>query len=170
MSWRALIGALVMFGASATARADVFTAVLPINVVDEVVVAELDAANVAFSAAWVAGNIDGLANAYTPDAIVHPPAGGVLTTPEQIRALWAPIANQSRVGHRLEPTLRQRLNSEDEVLEMGRWHTARTNEAGEAPWVSGCYTVIWRKDGVGWRMRYDSWTAPNAHDWACRPR
>jgi hypothetical protein len=53
---------------------------------------------------------------------------------------------------------------------MGRWHSARADEAGEAAWVSGCYTVIWREDSGRWRMRYDSWTAPNDASWACRPR
>jgi ketosteroid isomerase-like protein len=153
------------------ARADIINAIQPIHIVDEATAAELDAANSAFSAAWVAGDIDTLVAAYPSDAVVHPPAGGVLTTTAQIRNLWAPIVNQSRGGHRLEPTMRQRLESDDEILEMGRWHTARANEAGEAPWVSGCYTVIWRREGDGhWRMRYDSWTAPNDHDWACRPR
>lgn len=67
----------------------------------------LDAANAAFSAAWVAGDVDALMDAYTPDAVVHPPAGGVLTLPESIRPVWAAIVEWRRVGHRLEPTLRQ---------------------------------------------------------------
>jgi ketosteroid isomerase-like protein len=132
-------------------------------------ISALDDANAAFSAAWMAGDVDALMAAYADDAVVHPPAGGVLTTPAQIRTVWAPIANWRRVGHRLEPTLRQPLGGGD-VLEMGRWHSARANEAGEAPWISGCYTVIWRNQGGRWRMRYDSWTAANENDWACRPR
>lgn len=136
--------------------------------VSEVIVA-LDEANAAFSAAWVAGDVDAIMAAYTEDAIVHPPAGGVLTTPAHIRTVWAPITNWQRVGHRLEPTVREALSG-GEVLEMGRWHSARRNEAGEAPWTSGCYTVIWRNDNGRWRMRYDSWTAANDNSWACRPR
>lgn len=132
------------------------------------VVSELDAANAAFSAAWVAGDVDALLDAYTADAIVHPPAGGVLTSREAIRPVWAPIVNWQRVGHRLEPTLRRALDS-GEVLEMGRWHSSRTVE-GQSPWLSGCYTVIWRREGRAWRMAYDSWTAANDASWACRPR
>jgi ketosteroid isomerase-like protein len=130
---------------------------------------ELDAANTGFSAAWLAGDIEAIMAAYTQDAVVHPPAGGVLTTREQVRGVWAPIASWNRAGHRLEPTLRQRLSG-GEVLEMGRWHSARLDDSGAATWVSGCYTVIWREDGGHWRMRYDSWTAPNDESWACRPR
>jgi ketosteroid isomerase-like protein len=131
--------------------------------------AELDAANAAFSEAWVAADTDALLAAYTDDAVVHPPAGGVLTTPAHVRALLGPAPSQRRVGHRLEPTLRQTLRG-GEVLEMGRWHSARENEAGEAPWSSGCYTVIWRNDAGRWRMKYDGWTAANDNSWACRPR
>ncbi|HRP11943.1 MAG TPA: DUF4440 domain-containing protein [Terricaulis sp.] len=129
---------------------------------------ELDAANSAFSAAWVAGDVDALLDAYTADAIVHPPAGGVLTSREAIRPVWAPIADWQRAGHRLEPTLRRTLAS-GEVLEMGRWHSSRTVQ-GQSPWLSGCYTVIWRREGRHWRMAYDSWTAANDASFACRPR
>lgn len=171
MRLAAALAALALIVGGCAARADVINPILPIGVVSEDVAAELDAANTAFSAAWVAGDVDALVNAYTPDAVVHPPAGGVLTTPEQIRGLWGPIVNQNLVGHRLEPTVRRRLTSEHEVLEMGRWHTAGRGDDGAAPWVSGCYTVIWRSDDVaGWRMLYDSWTAPNDASWACRPR
>lgn len=52
---------------------------------------------------------------------------------------------------------------------MGRWHSAREVE-GQAPWLTGCYTVIWRREAGGWRMAYDSWTAANDASWACRPR
>lgn len=135
---------------------------------DDVPAEALDAANAAFSAAWVAGDIDALVNAYTEDAVVHPPAGGVLTTREQVRGLWAPIATQQRVGHRLEPTLR-RLLGDGRVLEMGRWHSSRVDD-GQSPWRSGCYTVIWRRDDGRWRMEYDAWTGVNENSWACRPR
>ena len=138
------------------------------NAVASNIAAELDAANTAFSAAWVAGDVDALLDAYTADAIVHPPAGGVLTSREAIRPVWAPITNWQRAGHRLEPTLRRTLAS-GEVLEMGRWHSSRTVE-GQSPWLSGCYTVIWRREGRAWRMAYDSWTAANDASWACRPR
>lgn len=161
-----LIGLLACVGA---ACASVEQSVSANGAVSAAVAVELDAANTAFSAAWVAGDVDALLDAYTTDAVVHPPAGGVLISHESIRPVWDGIVNQQRVGHRLEPTLRQMLGG-GEVLEMGRWHAARRNDAGEAPWTSGCYTVIWRNDGGTWRMRYDGWTGVNDASWACRPR
>lgn len=164
---RSLLVALVACVAGACATADAPSAVN--NAVPPAIVSELDAANTAFSAAWVAGDVDVLLGAYTSDAVVHPPAGGVLVSHESIRPVWDGIVSQRRVGHRLEPTLRQSLSG-GEVLEMGRWHAARQNDAGEAPWTSGCYTVIWRNDDGRWRMRYDGWTGVNDASWACRPR
>lgn len=171
MNNRALVAlaTLLSVGGVSTARAESIWPVVAIWPIDFETAAALDEANAAFSAAWVAGDVDTLMSAYTSDAVVHPPAGGVLTSPESIRPVWAGILEWRRVGHRLEPTLRQSLSG-GEVLEMGRWHSARTNDAGESPWISGCYTVIWRNDEGRWRIRYDAWTAANDASWACRPR
>jgi ketosteroid isomerase-like protein len=156
----------VLIAACNVARADSIGERAPVTAE---VASELDAANAAFSAAWTAGDVDALVGSYTQVAVVHPPAGGVLTTREQIRGVWAPIVNWQRVGHRLEPTLRWALEP-GLVLEMGRWHSSRTVD-GQSPWLSGCYTVIWRRGGDGrWRMDYDAWTAANENSWACRPR
>jgi ketosteroid isomerase-like protein len=160
----ALLGALIAAGCAKTRAIPTEAA----DAVDAQTDASLEAANAAFSAAWLAGDVDAIMDAYTDAAVVHPPAGGVLTTPEQIRGVWAPIVNWERAGHRLEPTLRRPLAS-GLVLEMGRWHSSR-NVDGEAAWASGCYTVVWRREGDAWRMEYDGWTAPNDASWACRPR
>jgi ketosteroid isomerase-like protein len=137
-------------------------------VVSAATVAALDAANSAFSDAWVAGDVDALLAAYTDDAVLHPPAGGVLTTPDARKGLWASIVNTERIGHRIEPTVRQTLGP-GLVLEMGRWHSSVMTD-GQAPWSTGCYSVVWREDVGQWRMKYDAWTAPNDASWACRPR
>lgn len=163
-----LAAALALASGCANTALKSTSAIAGANVVASGVVVELDAANTAFSTAWVAGDVDALLDAYTADAIVHPPAGGILTSREAIRAVWAPIVDWRRAGHRLEPTLRRTLVS-GEVLEMGRWHSSRTVE-GQSPWLSGCYTVIWRREGRTWRMAYDSWTGANDASWACRPR
>jgi ketosteroid isomerase-like protein len=161
-----VFSAFMLIAASTTARADAPLSRAPVSVE---ITAELDAANAAFSAAWLAGDVDAILGSYTQVAIVHPPAGGVLTTREQIRGVWAPIANWQRVGHRLEPTLRWALEP-GLILEMGRWHSSRTVN-GQSPWLSGCYTVIWRRGGNGrWRMDYDAWSVANDQSWACRPR
>lgn len=132
--------------------------------------AALDAANAAFSRAYMAGEAETVIAAYTEDAILHPPAGGVLVGAAGVRGYWGPIANRRSAGHRLEANLRRHL-APDVVLEMGRWHSQSLRDGEPQPWSTGCYTVIWRRgtDG-GWRLEFDTWTGVIEADWACRPR
>lgn len=132
--------------------------------------AALDAANAAFSRAYVAGDAEEVIAAYTQDAVLHPPAGGVLVGAAKVREYWGPIANRRSAGHRLEANLRRHL-APDVVMEIGRWHSQSLRDGEPQPWSSGCYTVIWRRgaDG-GWRLEFDTWTGPIEADWACRPR
>jgi ketosteroid isomerase-like protein len=140
------------------------------NTVDAETNAELDAANQAFSAAYLRSDSAALADAYTEDAVLHPPAGGVLVGRARIGRYWAPVRT-SRSGHRIEPMLRRDLG-DGHVLEVGRWHSRTRSESGaEGPWLWGCYTVVWKRgaDEV-WRMHFDGWSAPHEEEWACRPR
>jgi ketosteroid isomerase-like protein len=140
------------------------------DTVPAAIAAQLDAANAAFSRAFVAGDGATMALAYTADAILHPPRGGVITGGNRVGEYWRPVRAGTKLGHRLEPTLRRML-APDVVLEMGRWHD-RPVVAGntEPPWVSGCYTVIWHRGADGnWRMSYDGWTAAMEAPTACRP-
>lgn len=132
--------------------------------------AALDAANAAFSRAYVAGDSATVLAAYTRDAVLHPPAGGVLVGAEQVREYWGPIANRRAAGHRLEANLRRHL-APDVVMEIGRWHSQSLRDGEPQPWSTGCYTVIWRRGtDMAWRMEFDTWTGPIQADWACRPR
>lgn len=140
------------------------------DTVPAAVAAQLDAANAGFSRAFVAGDGATMALAYTADAILHPPRGGVITGGTRVTDFWRPVRAGTKLGHRLEPTLRRML-APDVVLEMGRWHD-RPVVAGnsEPPWVSGCYTVIWQRGTDGnWRMSYDGWTNVMEATTACRP-
>lgn len=138
--------------------------------IDARTAAALDAANSAFSAAWVRGDSAALVQAYTRTGIVHPPAGGVLVGSARLGRYWGPSPGD-RVGHRIEPSLRRPLGA-GHVLEVGRWHSRRRDADGVVgPWLWGCYTVVWEL-GVDerWRMLFDTWSEPHEEEWACRPR
>ncbi len=130
----------------------------------------LTRANDDFSRAWVAGEVARIVAAYSDDAVIHPPAGGVLATPAAVRGFWSGLPDRRGQGeHRLEPTLR-RLLAPTTVLELGRWHTGVIRN-GALVRETGCYTLIWRETDEGrWRIGYDAWSAPNPASWACRPR
>lgn len=157
-------------GASHPAPTTPSAAAGPVDTVTTLVARALDQANAAFSAAWVARDWEAIVGMYTADAILHPPAGGVLVGADRIAAFWRPIASSQPLGHRLEPTVRRELAS-GVVLETGRWHSRRMRDGQEEDWIRGCYTLVWRLESDGrWRMEYDAWTNPIPADWACVPR
>jgi ketosteroid isomerase-like protein len=135
----------------------------------EGVSATLDAANAAFSAAYMSGDVEAILAAYTADALVQTPQGDVISTPEALRVMWAPIA-QMRPGttHSLTSTFRQ-FTGADEVLEAGRYEISSRTAEGEQRWRRGCYTLVWRRIGGRWLIHYDMWTAPRDPAPSCEP-
>jgi ketosteroid isomerase-like protein len=143
---------------------------LPADTVDAATARALDAANAAFSRAVVAGDAAVVVAAYHDDAVLHPPAGGVLVGTDRVREFWGGLAPGRNAGHRLEANYRREL-APGVVLEIGRWHSQGMRDGVPGEWTSGCYTVIWRRDDAGaWRLQYDGWTNPIEADWACVPR
>ena len=131
--------------------------------------ATLDAANAEFSAAYMRGDVEAILEAYTVDALVQTPQGDVISTPEALRAMWAPIA-QVREGatHGLTSTFRQFIG-QDEVLEAGRYEISSRTAEGEQRWRRGCYTLVWRRIEGRWLIHYDMWTAPRDPAPTCEP-
>lgn len=131
--------------------------------------AQLDALNAEFSAAYIRGDVEGVLAAYTADALVQTPQGDVISTPDALRAMWAPIA-QARPGttHALTSTFRQFVG-EDEVLEAGRYEIGSRTEAGEQRWRRGCYTLVWLRIDGRWLIHYDTWTLPRDPAPTCEP-
>jgi ketosteroid isomerase-like protein len=131
--------------------------------------ATLDAANAEFSAAYMRGDVEGILAAYTADALVQTPQGEVISTPEALRAQWAPVA-QIRPGttHALTSTFRQFMG-QDEVLEAGRYEISSRTDEGDQRWRRGCYTLIWRRIEGRWLIHYDMWTAPRDPGPSCEP-
>jgi ketosteroid isomerase-like protein len=135
----------------------------------EGVSATLDAENAGFSAAYMRGDVEAVLAAYAPDALVQTPEGGVVSTPEALRALWAPIANiRPGTTHALTSTYRQ-FTGADEVLEAGLYEISTRTAEGETRWRRGCYTLVWRRIEGHWRIEYDSWTRPLDPAQSCEP-
>lgn len=129
--------------------------------------ARLDAENAAFSAAYMRGDVEAILAAYTPDALVQTPQGGVVSTPEALRAMWAPVAQSGpRATHSLTSTFRQFLG-EDEVLEAGSYVIG--SRSGEGTPIHGCYTLLWRRIEGRWLIHYDTWTPPRDPAPSCAP-
>ena len=135
----------------------------------EGVSATLEAENTAFSAAYMRGDVEAVLAAYTSDALVQTPDGAVISTPEALRAMWAPIANiRPGTTHALTSTYRQ-FTGADEVLEAGRYEISTRTAEGETRWRRGCYTLVWRRIEGRWLIEYDMWTRPLDPAPTCEP-
>jgi ketosteroid isomerase-like protein len=155
---------------AAFALAACATAPAPQNTsVDAATAATLDAANTAFSAAFMRGDVETILAAYTPDALVQTPEGGVSTSAESLRALWEPVRTSGPTStHRLQATHRQRLEG-GVVMEAGSFEITRRTDAGEQRSSRGCYTLLWRETPAGWRILYDTWTPRRDPGPTCAP-
>jgi ketosteroid isomerase-like protein len=137
--------------------------------VDASTAAALDAANAAFSAAFMRGDAEAIFAAYTPDALVQTPEGVVSTTAESLRAMWAPIrTNGPGSTHRLAATHRQRLEG-GVIMEAGSFEIVRRTSEGVERASRGCYTLLWRETPAGWRILYDTWTPRRDPGPTCAP-
>ena len=156
---------------AAFALAACATTSAPSDDVDAATNAALDAANTAFSAAYMAGDAQTVIGAYTPDAVIHTPEGRLISTPASIAAMWAPIsgaANGPRPTHQLRSTFRQRMEG-GQILEVGSYAIGSRNQQGQEQWSRGCYTLVWRHAANGWLIHYDSWTSPRDPAPTCAP-
>jgi len=115
---------------------------------------ELDAANRAFSSAYVAGDADGLRAAYLPEALVMPPAGPVVAGADRAAAWFESGGRPGHLGHALYPEYR-RIDGET-AFELGTWYDAWVR-SGDTIASSGRYVLGWRRDGGRWRMATDAW-------------
>lgn len=131
--------------------------------------AQLDTLNTEFSAAYTRGDVEAILAAYSADALVQTPQGDVISTPEALRAMWAPIAQmRPDTTHALISTFRQFMG-EDEVLEAGRYEIGSRTAEGEQRFRRGCYTLVWRRIEGQWRIHYDTWTPPRDPAPSCEP-
>lgn len=165
--WLQSVFAALALGACAAAPGA--TSAIAPAAVDAGTAAILDAENAAFSAAFVRGDVEAILAAYADDAVVQTPQGAVAVSPESLRALWAPIGRgEGRISHSLTATFRQRL-ADHLILEQGAFAIVRRGEAGDER-TDGCYTLLWRRTDAGWRIHFDTWTAPHRPARSCTAR
>ena len=128
------------------------------EVVDPTVAAELEAANEAFSAAYVQGDLDALGNLYVRDARLMPP-GRVIEGREAIRSYFR-SRNRRQIDHDMIPeTLHVRGVM---AAETGRWTNTYQEGAAEPVTVSDKYLLVWiRQPDGSWRILLDMWHRPS---------
>ena len=120
----------------------------------------LQAADSAFSAAYMNDDFDAIAAAYTEDAVAMPP-GGPIRGKAAIRALFEHGPNLKILDHRL---VMESLTIKDGMaMEVGSY-SIRTQVGQNEPNTSGGhYMLVWRLEADGvWRILGDMWNSPPA--------
>lgn len=111
-----------------------------------------------FSTAFVAQDLDTLAEIYAEDAVLLPP-GRELHGREAATAWFETGGRYQQLAHSMDS---HRLDLHgDTAVDVGTW-TSTSQRANQEPrTVSGRYLVVWERgrDGV-WRIAYDVWHNP----------
>jgi len=119
---------------------------------------ELSEADQAFSAAYVAGNYQAIADMYTTDGALIPETRFVRGRAD-IARFFTRGPTVKLVAHEL--TMEDLRIDGCAAYEVGMWKS--TVQRGEAPATTstGRYILIWQKQSNGkWLIRYDIWHNP----------
>ena len=109
-----------------------------------------------FSAAYVQGDPEAMAGAYTEDAVIFPDRRAAISGRQAIQQYWTLPANRTITQHELIPE--KVVVKGDMAYDHGRFRVSGTTDgvAWGPSW--GKYVVMWRKGADGnWRMQLDIW-------------
>lgn len=111
----------------------------------------------AFSAAYIAGDIDGIMQVYTEDARIVPINGRILSDRASVRQLWASaIASPAKaLSHTTEPD--QLVIDGDTATDIGYYYGESRTSDGKRTSFGGAYVIIWKKTNGVWRKQTDMW-------------
>ena len=117
-----------------------------------------------FSAYYVEGNFEGMANTYTEDAMIFPPGKDILFGKAAIRNFWENLPKTKILSHKSVPE--KIIIKGNEAHDYG-YYFVQSQKEGEVPGpvFSAKYYIIWVKDkDRSWKMKIDMWNSRNA-DW-----
>ncbi|NAS14268.1 YybH family protein [Poritiphilus flavus] len=108
-----------------------------------------------FSKAYMAGDYDAIADAYTTDGKIFPNNAPIIEGREAIKKRWI-IPEGSRIlHHEINPDEIRFLG--DYAYDYGTYNGKTLTKGGEEiPW-RGKYVVVWKKVGEDWKMYLDIW-------------
>lgn len=119
--------------------------------------AAIEAQAAAFSAAYVAGDIEGIMQVYTEDARIVPINGRIISDRAAIRQLWASaIASPAKaLSHKTESD--DLVIDGDMATDVGYYYGESRVTGGKKTPFGGAYVIIWKKTNGVWRMHIDMW-------------
>jgi len=110
-----------------------------------------------FSAAYIRGDADAMANLYTADAVIFPERSGRITGREPIKRYWTLGPGRRVTRHVLTP---ERIVVDgDHAYDYGTFEIAGERDGTAWGPFRGKYLVVWRRDKGSWRMQLDMWNS-----------
>lgn len=113
----------------------------------------------AFSAAFVAGDIDKIMAIYSPDAKIIYGNNPIEDSIKRIREYWAPNKNS-------EWKLQWHKTNSEELLidgnlasDIGYYSGLSKHMSGKESAFKGSYIIVWKKLNGVWRMHLDMWNS-----------
>jgi uncharacterized protein (TIGR02246 family) len=119
---------------------------------------EIAAVNRAFEEGVRKGDVERLAQLYTPDAIALPPDGPVVRGREAIKAMWSGAIRDLALRDVALDTLDLEVGA-DTACEVGEARLT-LEPASSAPTTARMkYVVVWKKAAGRWQLHRDIWNA-----------
>ncbi len=108
-----------------------------------------------FSKAYVAGDYDAIADAYTTDGKIFPNNAPIIEGREAIKKRWIIPEGSKTLHHEINPEEINFLGNY--AYDYGRYNgKTLTKEGVEVSW-KGKYVVVWKKVDEQWKMYLDIW-------------
>ncbi|MEX0297436.1 MAG: DUF4440 domain-containing protein [Kordiimonas sp.] len=119
--------------------------------------AAIEAQAAAFSAAYIAGDVNAIMALYTDDARIIPINGRILADQASIRQLWsAAIASPSKATS--HEAVSDKLVIEGSIAtDVGYYYGESRARNGQRNAFGGAYMIVWKKVGGVWRKHLDMW-------------
>lgn len=109
-----------------------------------------------FSASYVEGDYQTMADIYTDDAVLMSPGQDMIYGREAIYKFWSRDTAYHQVFHRSVADQIEVIGNL--AFDNGYWYSKATYNGKERPLSSGKYLIIWKKDEEGnWKMYHDIW-------------
>ena len=121
--------------------------------------AEIEAQAKAFSAAFVAGDIDKIMAIYSPNAKIIYGNNPIEDNISRIRAYWTPNKKSEWELQWHKTNSEELLISGDLASDVGYYSGLSKHPSGKESQFRGTYVIVWKKVNGIWRMHLDMWSS-----------
>lgn len=108
-----------------------------------------------FSKAYIAGDYETIADAYTADGKIFPNNASIIEGREAIKKRWMLPEGASILDHELQPEEINILG--DYAFDYGYYKGITKTKEGKEVDFKGKYVVVWKKIDADWKMYLDIW-------------